>query len=221
MKSLKNILPALLVALLASMTMVSCLDSDNDDNTLTPELEKQARTAMSNIYTGKLIFKNLELDATKFPTQVDTIKGARVKFAYSDSTAVVYSLPAKLLFKALDGNESLKKAAEQLGEVDLTMKYAIYSVYNDYVYFASVMKPLTLTLDYDGETHKIGVDFITTNGNMYSNGNISFNFAINAIYDGVGTDGKPKLLPGGQLYSPTMEQSKLENILFVFGGAVK
>ena len=146
MKSLKNILPALLMALLASMTMVSCLDSDNDDNTLTPELEKQARTAMSNIYTGKLIFKNLELDATKFPTQVDTIKGARVKFAYSDSTAVVYSLPAKLLFKALDGN---------------------------------------------------------------------------AIYDGVGTDGKPKLLPGGQLYSPTMEQSKLENILFVFGGAVK
>lgn len=221
MKRLKSILPALLVALMAAVSMTSCLD-DGNDNGITPEQEKQYRMVISGNYRGKILFKNEEINDSKNPNKIDSLLYKECRFNYADSTINLYSVPAKLLFKALEGHESLKAAAEAYGNVDLTLKYGIYAADNGGIYYLAVTSPVKLTLEYDGEKHDLAIAFLSNTRGYYVKNTVLFQFVEAAIYDGKDSSGNWKLLEnGGELYKQGMEDSKLNNLLFEFYGSNK
>lgn len=222
MKRLKSILPALLVALMAAVSMTSCLNDDGNDNSVTPEQEKQYRMMMSGNYRGKIFFKNEEINDNKNPNKIDTLKSQECRFNYADSTINVYSVPAKLLFKALEGHESLKAAAEAYGDVDIKLKYGIYTANGGTISYITATNPVQLTLEYDGAKHDLAIAFVSSVMGYYANNTVDFQFVEAAIYDGKDASGKWKLLEnGGELYTQGMENSKLNNLIFEFYGSNK
>ena len=70
MKKLRKLLPLMLMALMVSMTMVSCLDS-NDDEQLSDKEKQNWLMNAAGTYRGKMYWFDKNIDKTKYPKQVD------------------------------------------------------------------------------------------------------------------------------------------------------
>ena len=72
MKKLRKLLPLMLMALMVSMTMVSCLDS-NDDEQLSDKEKQNWLMNAAGTYRGKMYWFDKNIDKTKYPKQVDSL----------------------------------------------------------------------------------------------------------------------------------------------------
>ena len=222
MKRLKNILPALFVAFVAAVSLTSCLGDDGFSNGISPELEMKYRMTMSGNYRGKVFFKNNEITDSNNKSKIDSLLYKEADFKYADSTVVLQSIPAKLFFKAID-YDNLKEAAEAYGDVDVRLKYEIYGGEDGATDYLLSVKPITLTLEYDGAKHDLLIAFMTNTRGYYRNNKMFFQFIEAAIYDGKDEKGKWKLLEdGGELYKQGLENTdpdKFKNLIFEFSGS--
>lgn len=216
MKNLKNIIYTLLLGVVLTTALTSCLSSD--DNSLTDDQKKQYALMMAGNYSGQLYFYNDTLPATSSSkSKVDSVSTSM--YMGSDNVLTIYDFPAELLFKQLDGHEDLKAAAKEYGTVDLKVSYLINDAQSSYVYYFVQPQTVSLTLTYGGETHNISVAFMTTYYGIYNrNGWNSVSFVEAAIYDGKDSSGNDKYLDGKALYNDNLTTDEIKDLTFQFYG---
>lgn len=237
MKRLKNLLPLFLMALITSMTLVSCLDSD-DDETMSQGRKEQCKMLMSGNYAGKLYWFDKNIDKSQYPKQVDSLQTSlRVSL---DGTMTLYGFPIKLFFKELDvtanyseeklaslsdqqratlkRNDEIVKAAEEYGTADLTMGYDFYAERSSIFYYVCQPKGVTFKLNYGGTTHDMAVGFVMNSPGIYANKMNSLQIVQYGIYDGKDSANNYMLLDGKPLYSETLTDADLLKLKFEFDG---
>lgn len=237
MKRLKNLLPLFLLALITSMTMVSCLSSD-DDETLSDNKKNNYKMLMSGNYAGKLYWFDKNIDKSKYPKQVDSLQ-TTLKVGL-DNTMTLYDFPVKLFFKELDvtanysaeklagmtdqqlatlkRNDAIVKAAEEYGNADIKLGYDLYAEQNSAVYGTVAPQGVKLQLNYDGKEHDMAVSFVLNSPVVYVNKYIGMQIVMYGIFDGKDSANNYMLLDGKALYSETISDADLLKIKFEFDG---
>lgn len=222
MKSLKSLITVLILGLLSSVSLVSCLDDDNSNQQLTEEQKQKCVASMSGSYNGNLYFLNKEIDLTKYKNQTDSVENVKVRFHYPASTIDMYDIPAKLFFKQLKNHDDLKAAAEDYGTVDLKLNYTPFNIASNGV-ISYYMEPQTvsMSLNYGGEVHNIKVAFMLNTTGAWLNKRVELIFVEYAIYDGTDSAGKDVLLDGKALYSTSLSDTDLDDLMFKYQGESK
>lgn len=240
MKKLRKLFPLMLVALMVSVTMTSCLDNGDDDG-LSDQDKQTWLLQASGSYTGKIYWFDKNIDKTQYPKQVDSLE--TVAKLSIDNTVTLYDFPVKLFFKQLDvranyteeqlkdlpaddlailqRNEEMRQAAEEYGNVDLKMNLYIYNVVNNYLYYSVAPQTLKLTLNYGGASHDIKIAFINGTQGIYNANRNYIQIYEAAIFDGTDSNGQDKLLDGKALYSNDMLETQRKDIIFEFNGEKK
>lgn len=237
MKRLKNLLPLFLLALITSMTMVSCLSSD-DDETIPDNKKNGYKMLMSGNYAGKLYWFDKNIDKSKYPKQVDSLQ-TTLKVGL-DNTMTLYDFPVKLFFKELDvtanysaeklkdmtdqqlatlkRNDAIVKAAEEYGNTDITLGYDLYAEKSPAIYGTVAPQGVKLQLNYDGKEHDMAVSFVLNSPVVYANKYIGMQIVMYGVFDGKDSANNYMLLDGKAFYSETMTDSELLKIKFEFDG---
>lgn len=237
MKKLKKLLPLFLMALITSMTMVSCLNSD-DDETIPDSKKESYKMLMSGNYSGKLYWFDKNIDKSKYPKQVDSLE-TTVKVGL-DGTMTLYDFPIKLFFKELDvtanyseeklaglteqqlatlkRNDEIVKAAEEYGNMDVTINYDFYAERSSVLYYVCMPKGVTFQLNYGGKTHDVGIGFVMNSPGIYANKLNSFQIVEYGIYDGKDSSNNYMLLDGKPLYDESLSDADLLKLKFEFDG---
>lgn len=241
MDKLKRILPVLMMALLASVTLVSCLDS-GDDETLDENQKKQWMLQISGNYNGKMYWYDKFAEKTdKNPDKLDSLETS-VRLGI-DNKIMLYDFPVKLFFKSLDltknytaeqlaektadelallqRNDQIVEAAENYGNMDLTLNYELFAQSNNVLYYYVSPQSVKMSLEYGGKKHDLTVAFILlTSGTYYKNATTLF-ITEAAIYDGTDNNGNPALLDGKAFVDNTTSVDNAQDFIFKFVGSSK
>lgn len=237
MKKLRKLLPLMLMALMVSMTMVSCLDS-NDDEQLSDKEKQNWLMNAAGTYSGKMYWFDKNIDKTKYPKQVDSLV-VTTKMSL-DNTITIYDFPVKLFFKSLPvtkdyteqqlaelsadelaklkRNDEIVKSAEEVGTMNLKMNFSIFTAKNSFMYYYVAPNPVRMTLNFDGGTHDIAIAFISMTRGIYSSNKNYIQIYEAAIYDGKDENGKDKLLDGKTLFDNNTTGTELQDLIFEFNG---
>ncbi len=237
MKKLRKLLPLMLMALMVSMTMVSCLDS-NDDEQLSDKEKQNWLMNAAGTYSGKLYWFDKNIDKTKYPKQVDSLV-VTTKMSL-DNNITIYDFPVKLFFKSLPvtknyteqqlaelsadelaklkRNDEIVKSAEEVGTMDLKMNFSIFTAKNSFLYYYVAPNPVRMTLNFGGASHDIAIAFISMTRGIYSSNKNYIQIYEAAIYDGKDENGKDKLLDGKALYDNNSTGTELQDLIFEFNG---
>ena len=140
----------MLMALMVSMTMVSCLDS-NDDEQLSDKEKQNWLMNAAGTYSGKLYWFDKNIDKTKYPKQVDSLV-VTTKMSL-DNTITIYDFPVKLFFKSERDVSELQEAERQNLEAQLA--YLRYQV-NPHFYM-NTLNNIHALVDIDPERAKTTV----------------------------------------------------------------
>lgn len=144
----------------ASFSFTSCLDSDGDDYSLSPEQYTQYMKQIPGTYSGKMYFWNdtIKLTDTK-KSKEDSLKNVYVYVRGINDSTITVTLPTKYLGKNIkntDENKALKKALDDAPNQTLTMKYYLYQLQNNVVYFGVYPTEITtVNVNYGGADHKV------------------------------------------------------------------
>lgn len=227
MKKIKNILSLLFLGLAVSMTMVSCLD-DNDDNSskgLTDEQKQNYALLMSGDYTGKLYYFDKNIDKSNDKNQTDSIVGYNVRYNFPDMSIEMNDFPARLLFKQLSGYDELKEAAKDK-TVDIKLGYEPYDAKNSVVsFYMKEIKPVSVSLTYGGETHDFKVYFLVNTIGAWKDKLTQFTVIEYGIAESTDEKGNPVWLTGSPVYPESQSvddyTTKFKDVQFVFSNIIK
>ncbi len=246
MKNFKKILPLLIMTVCMATSMTSCLSDSDSDDVLTPEQEKLYRANISGTYFGKTYFYNRGNKKNSTYFYNDSISSMALRQNSADSTIILESFPAKLLFKVLKTtkdyteaqlnnlsdsekeklarNQAIIDAAEDKENIDMKFKYMLRPtpVNNVLTYYVS---PFTveMNLEYQGEKHDIAVAFMSLTPAQWSNNSNVVVFMETAIYDGKIRNSKTgkeeyQLLDGEALYNDQLTTTEQSELMFEFYG---
>lgn len=227
MKKLRSILPIFILGMLTAMSMVSCIDSDDNSQELTEEQKQTCVATMSGSYSGKIFFMNRDIKLTETTkTQTDSTEQISARFSYPESAVVIYGIPAKLFFKELKNHDNIKQAAEDADPVDLKIKYVPYatgttdkgSALIDYYMQPNEVK---IPLTYGGETHDFTVMFLANSLGRWVDKETQFSFYIYGISTGLDANGNKEMLDGNSLYTSSMTADEVTYLQYVFYGSAK
>ncbi len=176
----------ILMCLVGTVSLASCLGNDDNGGGLDPETERQARYLMSGSYNGastsnwmyknRIYFLNYDIEEED---KTDSIMGITARFM-TDSTFTIYGVTGNALAKEIpDEYEGLKNAIKNYPETkEITGRYMIYSV-NQNIYFVPFNTTVAYKgLEYDGETHDVTISFW---GSPYSYGGYASTGGITMI----------------------------------------
>ena len=151
MKKTKTLL-MLMLCFVAASVFTSCLNDDDNNNSITADQAKAAMLKMQGTYAGKLISSNK-----------DTVQNLAWR---SDSVIKVANFPLKTLAGAISGddNKDLKAALIDANTAILKCSYGFISVSDPYVFLVSPQS-LKLELTYGGKTHEVIFAFSVYNYN--------------------------------------------------------
>lgn len=158
-----NKLLAIIVCLCGSMSLVSCINGD-DNYGLDPEVEYSYRSTISGSYVGstggnwqlenKIYFYNDAIDGETIEEKTDSVMNVIGRFNM-DSTFTISNVPGRVLAKEFPDNYSdLKDAIENGPAQTIYGSYIINNVAQDgaALLFNGVVDIPSLT--YGGETHE-------------------------------------------------------------------
>lgn len=125
---MKNLL-LLVMCLIATSAVTSCLDSDGDDFNykMTPEEESAYLTRLSGTYSGKLLF--MRRGRNKAGTQDSMIRDSIKNMSWSihrDSTITIANFPDSIFNNMVTGNNDVRKILKQAPNRTLSCYYAPY-----------------------------------------------------------------------------------------------
>lgn len=216
MKNLRKFLPIFIIGMLASITMVSCLDDNNDNNQeLTEEQKATCASLMRGNYTGKLLYYNKANPVDKDKVYNDSIEDFEVRINYPERSIVAYNFPVRLLFKQLSGHDDMKEAAKDL-TVDLRLSYEPYALTNSLIsYYMKEIKNVPVTLSYGGETHTINVYFLQNTIGEWKDNKTAFILFEYGLAETEDKNGTPNWI-GGEAFYDSNNNDKLKDARFVF-----
>lgn len=187
------------MGLFASMTFVSCLDSDDGDQGLNDEQKQTCVLTMQGNYTGKLYYFDKNIDVNKNKQQTDSIVGFSVRFN-SDKSIELRDFPLKLFFKQLSGHDDIKAAAADR-TVDFKVSYEPYSINNSMItYYISEANPVTVDLAYGGKSHTLTIYFLLQSIGIWKDNKVEFLVTEYGISENVDSKGKPVWLDNETVY---------------------
>lgn len=148
----------------ASVSLTSCLDSDSEDYSITPEQYTQYLEQMAGTYHGKMYFWNDTITTTETKTsKLDSLQNVTVSVRGKNDSTITVSVPAKYLGKNIknsDENKALKDAVDAYADQTLKMKFYLYQLQNSVVYFGIYPTEITtLNLNYGGADHKMDISW--------------------------------------------------------------
>lgn len=155
---------ALLCCGFMAIGLTSCLDSDDDDNSLSPEQLHQAYLSVAGPHSGKLLYYSPS------PTSSTTNKVDTVATSWnisSDSIMTISRFPVSSIAPYVN-NDALKEALAQVAPVTLRC-YIGFTSNNPVTWLINPASP-KLTLTYGGQTHTVQIGF-------YANSTTSFGTA--------------------------------------------
>lgn len=156
MKNLKNLLVLLVGILTMSLTFASC-NTDGEDYSISPEVQRQYQSQMAGMYSGQVIVQQANENATDW-VNVDSIRSTWS--VSNDSTIILSRFPMNKLDSAINvpsGETSteaiklreLRTAISELGDESIRCTYFIPNTQcvmgTGYQF---VVNPLCLTSDY-------------------------------------------------------------------------
>lgn len=160
MKSIKILSAVLLCAITLGFT--SCMNDDDNNNSLTPAEVSQCYNAVKGTYTGKLIYPSVNPNNTK-----DTADTLAANWTINtDSTMIIRNFPPKVLASAITNTE-IKEALEKEAPKDLNCYIGFVRV-SPVTFLINVQAP-EYTLTYGGKEHKAKIVFY---------GNSSYSFGV-------------------------------------------
>lgn len=172
----------LLMCVMASFALTSCLDDDDDDyKELTAAEKAQAYSTIRGTYQGKLVCRWMRSGASEVQEDSTDISW----YFESDSTFIVSNVPVSYLSKCVTDNV-IKTALEEQGTVDLKCHYDFFQLSP----IAFLINPETVSFDlsYNGAVHKVSLVFMVNYG--YSTGYYDANylklysqFFVGALYE--------------------------------------
>ncbi len=167
----------------ASMSLVSCLNSDDDNNGLSEEDYKSYMSLMSGYYYGgKIYFYNDTITTTS--NQVDSVSSLSAVI-YTDSTIVIQNVPGRVLAKCITNHAALKEAIENADSKTLRLNYLLYPrETTSYLYY--YVYPVSVTYDeltYNGSTHNVVISFYNPSLGVYYNGMIDIPIYLAGVYE--------------------------------------
>lgn len=163
MKNLKYLLGGGFL-FLASASLTSCLDSDNEDYSLTPEQYTTYQDQMAGTYRGKMYFWNDTIKVNdKKKSKLDSLMNVYVDVRGRNDSTITMSIPAKYLGKNIkntDENKALKDAIDAYSNQTLRMKFYLYQLQNGVLYFGVYPTQKTvMNLNYGGADHKVELEW--------------------------------------------------------------
>lgn len=193
MKKLRRLFTAAILLAAATISMTSCLGS-NDDTSLSPEQEEQLRTLINGAYYGdmsgnyqnKVYFYNDTITNEKNKTKTDSITDITGQYYKGDSILVIDGFPGRLLAKEIKDNDALKKAVEDAPNQRIKAKFVFFNFSSPYAYYNVYPYDVEYSeLTYNGETHKVRFTFYGTYNGVFYNGSKAINnfeFYLHEIY---------------------------------------
>ena len=224
MKKIKNILPVFIMGLFASLTLVSCLNSSDDNQGLTDaQIENCTRIMLGN-YTGKLYYFDKNIDASKNKQQIDSIEGFSVKFNL-DRTIELRDFPVKLFFKQISGHDDMKAATADK-TVDFKVSYMPYAFNNSLVnYYISDVKPVSVSLEYGGQAHTLKIYFLLQSIGIWKDNGVEFTVVEYGISEKEDSKGNPIWLDDETVYPNDKNaedyNTRLNDAIFKFSSFAK
>lgn len=144
----------LMVSVLFSSFLASCLGDDNDTHQLTDAEKAQCLNYVRGDYDGDLIYPAQNPDVSV--DQTDTIE-VSWRIEPSDTSLTVYGFPAELIANALDRSE-VKEALLKAPNTSVKSKIYFYQL-NPIIGFEIYPEPVTYHLIYGGGSHKLQAYF--------------------------------------------------------------
>lgn len=221
MKKLKEILPLLILGLMLSVSMVSCLNDDDDNKGLSDNEKKNCVAKMSGNYQGKIYYFDKNIDKTQYPKQTDSIEDVTVRFSYPESAFIIEDFPVKLFFKQIKNHDDLKAAAEEYGQTDLKVVYVPYATQDSYKYIAYYNQPQTVSmkLKYGNLDHEVKVAFMLNSFGEWYNKKAHLQLVEGAVYVDYDSNGQPDLLDGKALFNQNLTEDEEKDLIFEFVGS--
>ncbi len=166
---------------MATMSLVSCLNSDDDDSMSDEEYKSYVNLMSGYYYGGKMYFYNDTITTTS--NQVDSVTSLSAVI-YTDSTIVIQNVPGRVLAKCITNHSALKEAIENADNQTLRLNYVLYPRQtSSYLYY--YVYPVTVTyneLTYSGDTHKVQISFYTPSLGVYYNNMIDIPIYLAGVY---------------------------------------
>lgn len=167
---------------MATMSLVSCLNSDDDDSMSDEEYKSYTNLMSGYYYGGKIYFYNDTITTTS--NQVDSVTSLSAVI-YTDSTIVIQNVPGRVLAKCITNHSALKEAIENADNQTLRLNYVLYPKQtSSYLYY--YVYPVTVTYDeltYSGSTHKVQISFYNPSLGVYYNGMIDIPIYLAGVYE--------------------------------------
>lgn len=153
-----------MIAAALSLQLTSCLDDDdNDSENLSDSDYATYLSNMTGRYTGYIYYWNDTIDDDG---ATDSTYVSPYVYGSSDSLITV-SVPGSILAKEIEDDDIREAINDNMGDVDLEMKFYLYYAISSYVFFG--VYPETASASFttsDGESHTAKFTFYT-----YSNYN--------------------------------------------------
>lgn len=219
----------LAICAIATGTMTSCLDSDDNsaDYTFTQEELTTYLTRLSGTYQGKLMYyqRGRNKANTQDSLQLDSIENISWRIN-RDSTMTIVNFPDSIYNNAITGNSDFRKVLAQAPSKTMTCRYAPYKYRTmnntiDYGFYTLPDGKAETTSIYtenkftvDGKEYNVNYgygssgyfanSYYTSSGYQYSNGYIEIIYVINDIKctdaQSFTTNTMPIALKGNKLY---------------------
>lgn len=186
MRKFRNAL-CVLLAMVASLQLVSCMDSDNDGYTppLTEEEYSLYLGSMSGMYTGKIYFWNDTIKTSgNNNNKTDSIMNSSAMVYGRGDSIIRVTMHPKYLVKTIKDNKELTDAINKMRtNVTIDSKFYLSYLQNGYVYFGVYPSKLTLPVTMNDGEHKVDFTFynyVNLTG-TYRNGAMSYDMLITKI----------------------------------------
>lgn len=166
---------------MATMSLVSCLNSD-DDNSMSDEDYKIYTTLISGYYYGGTMYFYNDTITTN-TSKVDSVSSLSAVIS-TDSTILIQNVPGRVLAKCISNHDALKEAIENAESKTLKARYLLYNnTSSGYLYY--YVYPVSVTYDeltYNGNTHKVEIAFYTPTLGVYYNNMVDIPFYLAGVY---------------------------------------
>lgn len=208
MKKLRLLGLCLLVAV-SAFTFTSCLNDDDNDNSLTPAEKEQMFRVVQGSYSGKVYSVGRDVQNG----QSVMTDSADVNWSIStDSTMMYHSVPSRFLALAIDTttaeHKAIRDAVAQEGPVQINCAIGFYKYYEQWsTYPFWFINPGSVTYNVmaNGSTHKVVINFWGNTTSSYGVYNASTKAMSSAI-----------LLAGAQIDDESFSASVNNAVPLVF-----